>query len=180
MMHPIPGGAAARPFITHHNAHNLDLYLRVAPELYLKRLVIGGLEKVFEINRNFRNEGLDTKHNPEFTMLEYYTAFANYKDQMDFMQKMLKTLAKRVLGKSIIEQNQKKYDLSKPFERISLLDSIVKYLGVKKDQLEERKELEEIAKKLEVEKSTREDLYPNVNARYMSVSYTHLTLPTKA
>jgi len=151
MMHPIPGGAAARPFITHHNAHNLDLYLRVAPELYLKRLVIGGLEKVFEINRNFRNEGLDTKHNPEFTMLEYYTAFANYKDQMDFMQKMLKTLAKRVLGKSIIEQNQKKYDLSKPFERISLLDSIVKYLGVKKDQLEERKELEKIAKKLEVE-----------------------------
>ena len=92
MMHPIPGGATARPFITHHNAHNLDLYLRVAPELYLKRLVIGGLEKVFEINRNFRNEGLDTKHNPEFTMLEYYTAYADYKDQMDFMQTLLKTL----------------------------------------------------------------------------------------
>ena len=86
MMHPIPGGATARPFITHHNAHDMDLYLRVAPELYLKRLVIGGLEKVFEINRNFRNEGIDTKHNPEFTMLEYYTAYADYEDKMDFMQ----------------------------------------------------------------------------------------------
>ena len=151
MMHPILGGATARPFITHHNAHDMDLYLRVAPELYLKRLVIGGLEKVFEINRNFRNEGIDTKHNPEFTMLEYYTAYADYEDQMDFMQTLLKTLAERVLGSSVVEQNKKKYDLSKSFQRLTLLDSIVKYLGVKKDQLEERKELEEIAKKLGVE-----------------------------
>ena len=151
MMHPIPGGATARPFITHHNAYDMDLYLRVAPELYLKRLVIGGLEKVFEINRNFRNEGIDTKHNPEFTMLEYYTAYADYEDQMDFMQTLLKTLAERVLGSPVVEQNKKKYDLSRSFERLTLLDSIVKYLGVKKDQLEERKELEEIAKKLGVE-----------------------------
>ena len=152
MMQPVPGGAAARPFVTHHNALDMDLYLRVAPELYLKRLVIGGLERVFEINRNFRNEGLSTKHNPEFTMLEYYTAFADYKDQMDFMQTLLNTLAKRVLGKSVIETEGNKYDLSKPFKRMTLIESIVKYLGVDKGKLEDRKELEKIAKKLNVEK----------------------------
>ena len=152
MMQPVPGGAAARPFVTHHNALDMDLYLRVAPELYLKRLVIGGLERVFEINRNFRNEGLSTKHNPEFTMLEYYTAYADYKDQMDFMQTLLNTLAKRVLGKSVIETEGNKYDLSKPFERMTLIESIVKYLGVDKGKLEDRKELEKIAKKLNVEK----------------------------
>ena len=152
MMQPVPGGAAARPFVTHHNALDMDLYLRVAPELYLKRLVIGGLERVFEINRNFRNEGLSTKHNPEFTMLEYYTAFADYKDQMDFMQTLLNTLAKRVLGKSVIETEGNKYDLSKPFEIMTLIESIVKYLGVDKGKLEDRKELEKIAKKLNVEK----------------------------
>ena len=152
MMQPVPGGAAARPFVTHHNALNMDLYLRVAPELYLKRLVIGGLERVFEINRNFRNEGLSTKHNPEFTMLEYYTAYADYKDQMDFMQTLLNTLAKRVLGNSVIETEGNKYDLSKPFERMTLIESIVKYLGVDKGKLEDRKELEKIAKKLNVEK----------------------------
>ena len=152
MMQPVPGGAAARPFVTHHNALNMDLYLRVAPELYLKRLVIGGLERVFEINRNFRNEGLSTKHNPEFTMLEYYTAYADYKDQMDFMQTLLNTLAKRVLGKSVIETEGNKYDLSKPFERMTLIESIVKNLGVDKGKLEDRKELEKIAKKLNVEK----------------------------
>ena len=152
MMQPVPGGAAARPFVTHHNALDMDLYLRVAPELYLKRLVIGGLERVFEINRNFRNEGLSTKHNPEFTMLEYYTAYADYKDQMDFMQTLLNTLAKRVLGKSVIETEGNKYDLSKPFERMTLIESIVKYLGADKRKLEDRKELEKIAKKLNVEK----------------------------
>ena len=151
MMHPIPGGATARPFQTHHNALDMDLYLRVAPELYLKRLVVGGIEKVFEINRNFRNEGLSTKHNPEFTMLEFYTAYADYEDQMDFMESLIRTLAERVVGKTVIEQNKKKYDLSKPFQKLTLVDSIVKYLGVKKDQLEERKELEKIANKLELE-----------------------------
>ena len=151
MMHPIPGGATARPFQTHHNALDMDLYLRVAPELYLKRLVVGGIEKVFEINRNFRNEGLSTKHNPEFTMLEFYTAYADYEDQMNFMESLIRTLAERVLGKTVIEQNKNKYDLSKSFQKLTLVDSIVKYLGVKKDQLEDRKELDKIAKKLEVE-----------------------------
>ena len=151
MMHPIPGGATARPFQTHHNALDMDLYLRVAPELYLKRLVVGGLEKVFEINRNFRNEGLSTKHNPEFTMLEFYTAYADYEDQMNFMETLIRKLAEKVLGKTVIEQNKKKYDLSKSFQKLTLSDSIVKYIGAKKDQLEDRKELEKIAKKLEVE-----------------------------
>ena len=151
MMHPIPGGATARPFQTHHNALDMDLYLRVAPELYLKRLVVGGFEKVFEINRNFRNEGLSTKHNPEFTMLEFYTAYADYEDQMNFMETLIRKLAEKVLGKTVIEQNKKKYDLSKSFQKLTLIDSIVKYIGAKKDQLEDRKELEKIAKKLEVE-----------------------------
>ena len=151
MMHPIPGGAAARPFQTYHNALDMDLYLRVAPELYLKRLVVGGIEKVFEINRNFRNEGLSTKHNPEFNMLEFYTAYADYEDQMNFMESLIRTLAERVLGKTVIEQNKKKYDLSKSFQKLTLVDSIVKYLGVKKERLEDRKELEKMAKKLEVE-----------------------------
>ena len=151
MMHPIPGGAAARPFQTYHNALDMDLYLRVAPELYLKRLVVGGIEKVFEINSNFRNEGLSTKHNPEFTMLEFYTAYADYEDQMNFMESLIRTLAERVLGKTVIEQNKQKYDLSKAFQKLTLVDSIVKYLGVKKERLEDRKELEKMAKKLEVE-----------------------------
>ena len=94
MMHPIPGGATAKPFVTHHNALDMELFLRIAPELYLKRLVIGGMEKVFEINRNFRNEGLSTKHNPEFTMLEFYTAYVDYKFQMDFLENMLRSVEK--------------------------------------------------------------------------------------
>ena len=96
MMHSILGGAAAKPFTTHHNALDMDLYLRIAPELYLKRLVVGGMEKVFEINRNFRNEGLSTKRNPEFTMLEYYTAFADFNDQMDFLERLFKFVSEEV------------------------------------------------------------------------------------
>ena len=98
MMHSILGGAAAKPFTTHHNALDMDLYLRIAPELYLKRLVVGGMEKVFEINRNFRNEGLSTKHNPEFTMLEYYTAFADFNNQMDFLERLFKFVSEEVLS----------------------------------------------------------------------------------
>ena len=150
MMHPIPGGAAAKPFVTHHNALNMDLYLRIAPELYLKRLVVGGIEKVFEINRNFRNEGLSTKHNPEFTMLEFYTAYADYKDQMEFMKYLLKDLSQRVLGDTKIEYDDQKIDLGKSFDEFTLLDSIVKYLKVSKEKLEDRKELEKLAKKLKV------------------------------
>jgi len=103
MMHPIPGGAAARPFITHHNALDADLYLRIAPELYLKKLVVGGLEKVFEINRNFRNEGISTRHNPEFTMLEFYEAFRDYRYLMDLTEALLREVAQKVCGGTTIE-----------------------------------------------------------------------------
>lgn len=127
MMQPVPGGATARPFITHHNALDMQLYLRVAPELYLKRLVVGGFEKVFEINRNFRNEGLSTRHNPEFTMLEFYQAYADYHDLMDLTEEMLRFLVKRVLGTETIHYQGQAIDFTKPFERLSVVDAISKY-----------------------------------------------------
>ncbi|EPJ47059.1 MAG: lysyl-tRNA synthetase [Osedax symbiont Rs2] len=127
MLQVIPGGAAARPFITHHNALGRDMYLRIAPELYLKRLVVGGIERVFEINRNFRNEGLSTRHNPEFTMLEFYQAYADYNDLMDLTEEMMRTLAQDVLGSTTVRYQEKDYDLSQPFARISVFDSILHY-----------------------------------------------------
>ena len=102
MMHPIPGGAAARPFVTHHNALDMELFLRIAPELYLKRLVVGGLEKVFEINRNFRNEGISTRHNPEFTMLEFYEAYRDYHYLMDLTEELVRDVAMKVLGTTAV------------------------------------------------------------------------------
>ncbi len=151
MMHSVLGGAAAKPFTTHHNALDMDLYLRIAPELYLKRLVVGGLEKVFEINRNFRNEGLSTKHNPEFTMLEYYTAYANFEDQMDFIESLFKSLAGSVLGSTVIGIGAHKYDLGKPFKRITLISSVAEKLSVKEEDLRKRDILESLAEKLHIE-----------------------------
>jgi lysyl-tRNA synthetase class 2 len=127
MLQVIPGGAAARPFITHHNALGRDMYLRIAPELYLKRLVVGGIERVFEINRNFRNEGLSTRHNPEFTMLEFYQAYADYNDLMDLTEELMRKLANDVLGSSVVHYQGKDYDLAQPFTRISVFDSILHY-----------------------------------------------------
>ncbi|MDN2658457.1 lysine--tRNA ligase [Neptunomonas phycophila] len=127
MLQVIPGGATARPFVTHHNALDMDMYLRIAPELYLKRLVVGGFERVFEINRNFRNEGLSTRHNPEFTMLEFYQAYADYKDLMDLTEDMLRTLAIDVLGSTTLTYQGSEFDLGQPFARISVYDSILKY-----------------------------------------------------
>ena len=127
MMHPIPGGAAARPFITHHNALDTDLYLRIAPELYLKKLVVGGLEKVFEINRNFRNEGISTRHNPEFTMLEFYEAFRDYRYLMDLTEALLRKVAQKVCGSTTIEYQGASIDLGKPFDRLTMAEAIAKY-----------------------------------------------------
>ncbi|GAA0795237.1 lysine--tRNA ligase [Marinobacterium sediminicola] len=137
MLHPIPGGASARPFVTHHNALDLDMYLRIAPELYLKRLVVGGFERVFEINRNFRNEGLSTRHNPEFTMIEFYQAYADYNDLMDLTEDMLRTVALDVLGTTVVTNTVRnedgevletfEYDMGKPFTRMSVFDSILHY-----------------------------------------------------
>ncbi|MFI2810586.1 MULTISPECIES: lysine--tRNA ligase [Microbulbifer] len=127
MLQVIPGGATARPFITHHNALDIDMYLRVAPELYLKRLVVGGFERVYEINRNFRNEGLSTRHNPEFTMLEFYQAYADYNDLMDLTEGMLRGICEDVLGSPTVEYQGNSYDFSKPFARLSVFDSILRY-----------------------------------------------------
>jgi len=149
MMHVIPGGATAKPFITHHNALDMPLYLRVAPELYLKRLVVGGFEKVFEVNRNFRNEGLSTRHNPEFTMLEFYWAYADYNDLMDLTEAMFRKIAERVIGSTSFESEGIEYDFSKPFQRMTILESIIHYNPeIKLEQLSERDSAVELAESL--------------------------------
>jgi lysyl-tRNA synthetase class 2 len=133
MMHPIPGGASAKPFVTHHNALDMELYLRIAPELYLKRLVVGGLEKVFEINRNFRNEGISTRHNPEFTMVEFYEAYRDYKYLMDFVEQMLRDVAVQTLGHAVVPYQGHNIDLSHPFDRLTALEATIKYNPELKD-----------------------------------------------
>lgn len=127
MMHAIPGGATARPFITHHNALDLQMFLRVAPELYLKRLIVGGFEKVYEVNRNFRNEGVSTRHNPEFTMLEFYEAYADYHDLMDHTEEMLRGMALEILGDTKLHYQGDEYDFGKPFARLTVKQSILFY-----------------------------------------------------
>jgi len=127
MMQAVPGGATARPFSTYHNALDMDLYLRIAPELYLKRLVVGGFERVFEINRNFRNEGLSTRHNPEFTMLEFYEAYADYHDLMDLTEEMFRDTAEKVLGTTTITYQGEDYDFAKPFTRMTVKEAILHF-----------------------------------------------------
>ncbi|MGE0559768.1 MAG: lysine--tRNA ligase, partial [Burkholderiales bacterium] len=126
MMQPIPGGAAARPFVTHHNALDMQLYLRIAPELYLKRLVVGGFEKVFEINRNFRNEGMSTRHNPEFTMLEFYCAYMEVRGMMDFIERLIRETAKAA-GSTTVTYQDREIDFAKPYARLTITDAIRKY-----------------------------------------------------
>jgi len=138
MMQVIPGGAVARPFITHHNALDMELYLRIAPELYLKRLVVGGIEQVFEINRNFRNEGLSTRHNPEFTMLEFYQAYADYEDFMDLTEDMMRGLLQAVHGSTRLTYQGEDYDFGHPFKRLSVADAILQYNpGLDGEQLQD-------------------------------------------
>ena len=127
MMQPVPGGAAARPFVTHHNALGMDMYLRIAPELYLKRLVVGGFERVYEINRNFRNEGVSTRHNPEFTMLELYWAYADYRDLMALLERLMRGVAEAVCGTRRIRYQGRDYDLDAPFRRVTIADAILEH-----------------------------------------------------
>ena len=127
MMHIIPGGASARPFVTHHNALDMDLFLRIAPELYLKRLVVGGFERVFEINRNFRNEGVSTRHNPEFTMIEFYQAYADYKDLMQLTENMLEKLSVDILGSTDVPYGEEVYSFKGPYKKISMFDAILEH-----------------------------------------------------
>ncbi|PKO24459.1 MAG: lysine--tRNA ligase [Betaproteobacteria bacterium HGW-Betaproteobacteria-8] len=127
MLHPIPGGASAKPFITHHNALDMQMYMRIAPELYLKRLVVGGFERVFEINRNFRNEGLSVRHNPEFTMMEFYAAYTDYLWLMDFTERCIRAAAIAACGSAVVQYQGRELDLSKPFERLTIVGAIQKY-----------------------------------------------------
>ena len=148
MMHPIPGGAAAKPFITHHNKLDMELYLRVAPELYLKRLVVGGFDRVFEINRNFRNEGISIKHNPEFTMLEFYQAWATYHDLMDITEEMFGYVAEKVLGSRKFDYQGTEIDFGKPFQRLTMKQAVIEIGKVDPAILESRDKALELAVKV--------------------------------
>ena len=150
IFHPIPGGANARPFVTHHNALDLDLYLRVAPELYLKRLTVAGFDKVFEIGRVFRNEGLSTRHNPEFTMLEFYQAYADYEDIMALVEELVEYLAIQLTGSTILEIEGRAIDVAKPWRRATMIELVQESIGVSVDLDTPLKQLRDIADKHEV------------------------------
>lgn len=150
MMQAVPGGATARPFKTHHNALDMDLYLRVAPELYLKRLLVGGLERVFEINRNFRNEGLSTRHNPEFTMLEFYQAYATYEDLIDLTEEMISTACEKVNGTMQIQYQGTDVDLSPPWQRMTMEESLVKIAGIDAEILKDDDAVIALAKEKDI------------------------------
>lgn len=152
MMHVIPGGASARPFVTHHNALDMDLYLRIAPELYLKRLVVGGFEKVFEINRSFRNEGLSTRHNPEFTMLEFYWGYADYQDLMDLTEEMLRGLALSLLGSTDVTYQGDTFHFGEPFARLTVLEAILQHNEtIRLEQLNDLEQAKAVAESLAIQ-----------------------------
>jgi lysyl-tRNA synthetase class 2 len=138
MLHPIPGGAAARPFVTHHNALDSDFYLRIAPELYLKRLVVGGIERVYEINRNFRNEGVSTRHNPEFTMVEFYMAHEEYHFAMSFVENLIRDMSLKICGSQTVPFGNYTLDFSKPFDRMNAQQAIMAYSAITQNELEEK------------------------------------------
>tara|TARA_B100001964_G_C14238702_1_gene603831 strand:+ start:1244 stop:2731 length:1488 start_codon:yes stop_codon:yes gene_type:complete len=151
MMHVIPGGATARPFTTHHNSLDMELFLRIAPELYLKRLVVGGFEKVFEINRSFRNEGLSPRHNPEFTMLEFYQAYSDYEDLMNLTEDMMRKLTSNLFDSNQVSYQDETYDLEKPFERMTVFESILKHnKAINNSDLQSLEKIRNVAEKLEI------------------------------
>lgn len=158
MLHPIAGGALAKPFITHHNALNSDFYLRIAPELYLKRLVVGGFEKVYEINRNFRNEGISTKHNPEFTMLEFYTAHEDYHYIMDFVEQLLRAIIQKACGNLKVSFGENEIDFEKPFARMSVKEAVEKYGNYKESDLEQRS-IDKICEKYKLNIDSKKSSY---------------------
>ena len=151
MMQPIAGGATAKPFITHHNTLKMDLFLRIAPELYLKRLVVGGFERVFEINRNFRNEGISIQHNPEFTMMEFYQAYATYEDLMDLTEELICHVAEQVVGRLKFMYGEREVDLSRPWQRLTVRESVVKYGDISEADVDDRDKLLAYADKLGLE-----------------------------
>lgn len=150
MMHSLVGGAAAKPFITHHNALDMSLYLRIAPELYLKRLVVGGIERVFELNRNFRNEGVDTKHNPEFTMIEWYIAYADYNILMDMIEELVTNLAKKINNSEKLEYGNLTIDLTRPWARLTMAQAIEKYGNISQDEISTYEKAKQVAQNLKI------------------------------
>lgn len=179
MMHIIPGGASAKPFETHHHALDLAMYLRVAPELYLKRLVVGGFEKVFEINRNFRNEGLSTRHNPEFTMIEFYEAYADYKDFMALTEAMLPYVAQKVLGTTKVTYQGHEFDLAQPFKKMTMVEAILHYKPeISLDDLSSLERAQAVAKKFAIELSKGAGLGKAHLEIFEAVAEHHLLEPT--
>jgi lysyl-tRNA synthetase class 2 len=178
MMQSIPGGAAALPFKTHHNTFNLDLYLRISPELYLKRLLVGGFERVFEINRNFRNEGISTQHNPEFTMLEFYQAYATYEDLMDLTEEMISHIAKQLLGSLKIPYLDKEIDFTPPWQRLSMKQAIINYGKLEPQTLEKRDLAFKKAQSIGLSPSSQDSLGEIVNDLFEEMAQPHLIRPT--
>jgi lysyl-tRNA synthetase class 2 len=178
MMHPIPGGAAAKPFVTHHNALGVDLYLRVAPELYLKRLIVGGFPRVFEINRNFRNEGVSTIHNPEFTMLEFYVSYADYQDLIRLTEDMISSLAQELLGKTEIEYQGKIINLTPPWRRWSYHQAILEVNGLNPAVVTDRAEALAAAKHLHVPVDPKWPLFNIINEIFEETVEANLEQPT--
>ena len=178
MMHPIPGGAAAKPFVTHHNALGVDLYLRIAPELYLKRLIVGGFPRVFEINRNFRNEGISTIHNPEFTMLEFYVSYADYQDLIRLTEDMISSLAQELLGKTEIEYQGKIINLTPPWRRWSYHQAILEVNGLNPAVVTDRAEALAAAKHLHVPVDPKWPLFNIINEIFEETVEANLEQPT--
>ncbi|MDX2253812.1 MAG: lysine--tRNA ligase, partial [Nitrospira sp.] len=178
MMHPIPGGAAAKPFVTHHNALGVDLYLRIAPELYLKRLIVGGFPRVFEINRNFRNEGISTIHNPEFTMLEFYVSYADYHDLIRLTEEMISTLARQILGNTVITYQGKEIILTPPWRRWSYHQAICEVNALDPSVLRDRNKALAAAKQLNVPVDPKASLFNIVNEMFEETVEPNLQQPT--
>ena len=179
MLHPIPGGAAAKPFKTHHNSLDMEMFLRIAPELYLKRLVVGGFDRVFEINRSFRNEGLSVRHNPEFTMMEFYAAYTDYKWLMDFTETCIKKVTHSVLDSEKIDYQGKSIDFSLPFDRLTLVEAIIKYSKeFSEKDLNDKEFISKVLKKLGHELSSDAGLGAHQLALFEEVAEEHLWNPT--
>lgn len=172
------GGAAARPFETHYNALDEDVKLRISLELYLKRLIVGGLEKVYEIGRVFRNEGVDTRHNPEFTLMELYQAYTDYYGMMDLTESMFKYLAEKVCGSSVITYNGIEIDFGKPFERITMVDCIKKYAGIDFDEVKTDEEAKALAREKNIEFEERHTKGDIVNLFFEEFCEKNLIQPT--
>ena len=179
MMQKIPGGATARPFVTHHNTLNIDLYMRIAPELYLKRLIVGGFEKIYEINRNFRNEGVSSKHNPEFTMIEFYQTYCNYFDMMDTTEELLKYVVNQVKGKSLINYQGHDLDFGKPFKRLTLKNSILEHeKSLKKDDINDIDKLTKFCNKENIDISKYSSIGEIQFALFEKIVESNLLEPT--